>query len=100
MKTVLKFLIRVYAYILSPLTGPNCRFYPTCSAYAHEAIDRHGAGKGVVLAAKRICKCHPYHKGEMIDPVPASIDWKDILGYKRGSCPCGHPATATKDQSE
>jgi hypothetical protein len=83
LRKLLKALIKIYAYLISPLTGPNCRFHPTCSHYAMDAIDTHGAGKGSVLALKRILKCHPWHKGEMIDPVPASIDWAALIGYKR-----------------
>jgi len=83
LRDLLKLLIRGYAYLISPLTGPNCRFQPTCSHYAVEAIDTHGALKGGILSVKRICKCHPWHKGGMIDPVPASIDWPAIIGYKR-----------------
>ena len=82
-KTILKGLIRVYAYAISPLMGGKCRFYPTCSTYAIEAIERHGAGKGSVMAAKRLMKCHPWHRGDMLDPVPASIDWAGVIGYKR-----------------
>ena len=84
-RNLLKALLRVYAYLLSPLTGPNCRFYPTCSQYAGEAIEAHGAWKGGFLALKRISKCHPWHKGEMVDPVPASIDWAALIGYKRAN---------------
>jgi putative membrane protein insertion efficiency factor len=69
MKRLLIGLIRVYRYFLSPLFGPSCRFYPTCSAYAAEAIDTHGAVKGTWLALRRILKCHPWHAGG-IDPVP------------------------------
>ena len=69
MKRLLIGLIRVYRYFLSPLFGPSCRFYPTCSAYAAEAIDTHGAIKGSWLALRRILKCHPWHAGG-IDPVP------------------------------
>lgn len=90
MKSLLTGLIRGYAYLISPLTGAKCRFYPTCSAYTAEAINMHGAAKGVVMGAKRIAKCHPYYKGPMIDKVPASIAWGAILGYKRGVCPCTH----------
>jgi len=82
-KRALKGLVFVYSYAISPLTGPNCRFYPTCSAYAMEAIECHGAAKGGILAAKRICRCHPWHKGNMVDPVPPSIDWGGVIGYKR-----------------
>lgn len=82
-RKLLKGLIKSYAYLISPLTGPNCRFYPTCSQYAAEAIDAHGALKGGFLAVKRILKCHPWHRGDMADPVPASIDWAVLIGYKR-----------------
>ncbi|WP_239613812.1 membrane protein insertion efficiency factor YidD [Cohnella mopanensis] len=61
--------IRFYRTFISPLTPPSCRFLPTCSAYALEAIEVHGAAKGSYLAAKRICKCHPFHRGGY-DPVP------------------------------
>lgn len=96
MKKILKGLIRAYSYLISPLTGPNCRFYPTCSAYMTEAIEKHGPAKGVVLGTKRIAKCHPYHKGDMLDPVPASIDWNGILGYKRRNCCCTQKTTQTE----
>ena len=61
--------IGVYQRFVSPLFGPRCRFHPTCSAYAAEALTRHGAGKGAWLAAKRIARCHPWNAGG-IDPVP------------------------------
>lgn len=61
--------IHVYRKYISPLKPPTCRFYPTCSAYALEAIEVHGALKGSWLAAKRIGKCHPFHPGG-IDLVP------------------------------
>ena len=70
MKTVLKFLIKIYALALSPWMGRNCRFHPTCSAYALEAIDEHGALKGSWLAIKRLSKCHPFNKSDPTDPVP------------------------------
>jgi len=71
MKHVLQFIINAYRLAISPFLGPNCRFHPTCSAYAHEALEIHGAVKGSWLAIKRIVKCHPYHKGPMLDPVPS-----------------------------
>lgn len=80
---LLKSLIAAYAYAVSPLLGPNCRFHPTCSHYAMEAIDRHGAVKGFCLGLRRILKCHPWHRGDMLDPVPERIDWPAIIGYKR-----------------
>lgn len=69
MKTVLLGLIRGYQLFLSPLLGSNCRFYPTCSHYAHEAILKHGALKGMWLAVRRIGRCNPWHEGG-VDPVP------------------------------
>ncbi|WP_082882629.1 membrane protein insertion efficiency factor YidD [Paenibacillus swuensis] len=65
----LKLPIQAYRRWISPLKPPTCRFYPTCSAYALEAIEIHGAAKGSWLAARRICKCHPFHPGGL-DPVP------------------------------
>lgn len=69
MRFVLKFLIRVYQVVLSPLLGPNCRYYPTCSQYAIDAIDTHGSLRGAWLTLKRIGRCHPWHEGGF-DPVP------------------------------
>ncbi|QTH44708.1 membrane protein insertion efficiency factor YidD [Cohnella sp. LGH] len=68
-RRVLQAPIHVYRKFISPLKPPTCRFLPTCSAYALEAIEVHGAAKGSYLAAKRICKCHPFHPGGF-DPVP------------------------------
>ena len=69
MKKLLLWLIRRYRGSVSPHTPPACRFVPSCSAYALEAIERYGAGKGGWLSLKRICRCHPFHKGGY-DPVP------------------------------
>lgn len=69
MKKVLLGLIRFYQRGVSPLTPPSCRFYPTCSSYGLEAIERFGAWKGGWLTIKRIIKCHPLHPGGF-DPVP------------------------------
>jgi putative membrane protein insertion efficiency factor len=66
---LLRILIKAYRYLLSPLVGPSCRFFPSCSEYAAEAIDKHGAGHGSWLALKRIARCHPWHPGGY-DPVP------------------------------
>lgn len=65
----LLFFIKVYQLLISPLTGPVCRFYPSCSEYAFEAVKKHGSLKGSFLAVKRILKCHPFHPGG-VDPVP------------------------------
>jgi uncharacterized protein len=69
MKTVLLKLIRIYQLTLSSIMGRQCRFLPTCSDYARQAIEIHGALGGGVLATKRICRCHPWG-GEGFDPVP------------------------------
>ncbi len=69
MKTVFLALIRAYQYLLRPMLGSNCRFYPSCSDYALEAIERHGALRGLWLAVRRVARCHPYHPGGF-DPVP------------------------------
>ena len=68
-KTVLLALLRAYQYTLRPLLGANCRFAPSCSDYAREAIEKHGAIKGVYLPERRVLRCHPYHPGGY-DPVP------------------------------
>jgi putative membrane protein insertion efficiency factor len=70
MRFVLKYLIRGYQLAISPLLGPRCRFYPSCSHYAIEAIETHGALRGVWLTIKRISRWHPWHEGGF-DPVPA-----------------------------
>lgn len=69
MKTLLLGLLRVYRYAISPMLGRNCRFHPSCSAYAIEAVERHGAIRGGWLALKRVGRCHPFHPGGY-DPVP------------------------------
>ena len=62
-------LIRVYRWTLSPLLPPACRFYPSCSEYAEQALARHGAVRGGALAFRRVCRCGPWHPGGC-DPVP------------------------------
>lgn len=69
MKRALLMLIRFYQSAVSPFTPPRCRYIPTCSQYAREAIEKYGAGKGSYLAARRLLRCHPFHKGGY-DPVP------------------------------
>lgn len=70
MKTLLLKLIKFYQRHISPHTRPCCRFRPTCSAYALEAITKYGAWKGGKLAIKRLLRCHPFYKGDIYDPVP------------------------------
>jgi putative membrane protein insertion efficiency factor len=69
LKKVFLSVIRFYQIVISPLKPPSCRFYPTCSHYGLEAVERFGAFKGGWLAIKRISKCHPFHPGG-VDPVP------------------------------
>lgn len=72
MKALLLTLIRFYRRVISPMQGPCCRFIPTCSAYALEAVEKYGAAKGGWLALRRILRCHPFHRqsGIEYDPVP------------------------------
>jgi putative membrane protein insertion efficiency factor len=69
MSRMLIALVRGYRYALSPWWGTQCRFTPTCSQFAIEALERHGAWKGSALALRRIARCHPWHAGGF-DPVP------------------------------
>ena len=85
MKTILLFLLRGYKLGISPFLGQNCRFYPSCSDYAAEAVREHGAAKGSILAAKRLGKCHPWHPGGF-DPVPK----KSTEPSSTTACGCSH----------
>ena len=69
MKTLLIWLVKGYQYLISPLLGPRCRFFPSCSNYTIEALQVHGAIRGSWLAMRRILRCHPLNPGG-IDPVP------------------------------
>jgi putative membrane protein insertion efficiency factor len=70
MKWLFLLLIRFYQKCISPCFSPCCRFKPTCSAYAYEAINKYGAIKGGWLTIKRLARCHPFYKGDLYDPVP------------------------------
>lgn len=70
MKVILLSLIRFYQRNISPFFPARCRFRPTCSAYAMEAIGKYGAWKGGILALKRFLRCNPFYKGDIYDPVP------------------------------
>jgi len=83
MKSLLLLLLRAYQLGISPFLGQNCRFYPCCSSYAAEAIREHGAARGSLLAAKRLCKCHPWHPGG-VDPVPKKVTDKQ----EEAACAC------------
>jgi uncharacterized protein len=74
MRHLAALLIRLYQWTLSPLLGRRCRFYPSCSHYALEAIERFGVVKGGWLAVARLARCHPWHAGGF-DPVPAAARW-------------------------
>jgi uncharacterized protein len=71
LKILLRGFLRIYRYALSPALGDHCRFHPSCSAYALEAIERLGTLRGSWLAVKRVARCHPWHPGGY-DPVPAA----------------------------
>ncbi len=72
LKRALLALIRFYQRAISPLTPPSCRFVPTCSEYARQAVEKYGPARGSLLAAKRLSKCHPFHRQKTVeyDPVP------------------------------
>jgi putative membrane protein insertion efficiency factor len=69
MRWLLIFLVRGYQVVISPLLPSTCRFYPSCSAYAVEALQRHGAWRGTMLTIRRLARCHPFNPGGY-DPVP------------------------------
>ena len=73
MRKLLLLPIRFYQYAISPLMASHCRHYPTCSQYAVEAINHHGALKGLFLAIRRLLRCHPWAEGGY-DPVPGTVD--------------------------
>ncbi len=86
MKYPLIWLLRGYRLLISPLYGQVCRYHPSCSAYALEAVTRHGAAKGCWLAAARLVRCHPWAAGGY-DPVPTTYSWRLPLHRMRGETP-------------
>lgn len=85
MKTLLVWVLRGYQLLLSPMLGPRCRFYPSCSNYAIEALRVHGAARGSWLAARRVGRCHPWNAGGL-DPVPP----KGTKESHSAACGCNH----------
>jgi hypothetical protein len=81
MQKLLILLIRLYQTTLSRILGDQCRFHPSCSSYAVEAIERHGALKGLWLAVRRIGRCHPLNDGGH-DPVPDVFNWRNDTNHK------------------
>lgn len=74
MKTLLLWIIKFYRKIISPLKPPCCKYYPTCSTYALQAVEKHGAVKGILLAVWRLLRCNPWSLGG-IDPVPDKFEF-------------------------
>jgi len=85
MNRLLVWILRGYQLALSPMLGQRCRFYPSCSHYAIEAITTHGATRGSWLAARRVGRCHPWHEGGF-DPVPPRQDKHSSTA----ACGCNH----------
>lgn len=84
MKTIILLLVKFYRRVLSPLKAPCCKYYPTCSAYALEAVQRHGAVKGLALTAWRLLRCNPWSLGG-VDPVPEKFGFYTLSGrYGKG----------------
>ncbi|WP_428356773.1 membrane protein insertion efficiency factor YidD [Methyloprofundus sp.] len=73
MRYLLIALLRFYKYFISPMLGNHCRFHPSCSSYAMQAITMHGAISGSYLTIKRLLRCHPFYHGDIDDPVPKKV---------------------------
>ncbi len=87
---ILRFVIRVYQLFIAPLLGPRCRFTPSCSAYAAEAITRHGAVAGSLLAVTRVARCHPWCDGGY-DPVPENVTTLNLTPRSKAHRSCCVP---------
>ena len=85
MSRLLVILLRGYQILVSPMLGQSCRFYPTCSNYAIEALRTHGAARGGWLAARRVCRCHPWNEGG-VDLVPPATNKHS----SSTACGCNH----------
>ncbi len=85
MNRLLVWIVRGYQILLSPMLGQRCRFFPTCSNYAIEAIHVHGAARGSLLAARRLCRCHPFNEGG-VDLVPPA----QPTNSSTAACGCNH----------
>jgi putative membrane protein insertion efficiency factor len=90
-RQVVVLLLRLYRAVISPLYGPTCRFYPSCSEYALIAVDRHGVVRGGWLAARRLLRCHPWNPGG-VDPVPP-------VEGSRAPRECAHESSAGSTSS-
>lgn len=94
MRFVLIGLLRAYRALISPLYGNVCKFHPTCSAYALEAVTVHGAWKGTGLAARRLARCHPWSLGGF-DPVPGTPAWEAEFGRPTSASSASLATTTT-----
>jgi putative membrane protein insertion efficiency factor len=91
MTLLLVLALKAYRRVVSPLYGDVCRYYPSCSAYALHAVERHGAARGSWLAVRRLGRCHPWALGG-VDPVPERFQWRGAAGTV--SAPSAPPAQA------
>ncbi|UCG98802.1 MAG: membrane protein insertion efficiency factor YidD [Burkholderiales bacterium] len=92
MKALLLALLRAYQYLLSPWIGGSCRYWPTCSEYSREAVEKHGAARGSYMTLVRLARCHPYGSGG-VDPVPERFRWRCWCGEDHGATNEGAAAT-------
>ena len=83
MRKIAALPVRLYRLVVSPAMGPRCRFHPSCSVYALEALERHGVIRGGVLSLFRLLRCHPWGGRGGLDPVPERFAWRGLIHYKR-----------------